>query len=333
MTTKSPSRSAVRRLTAANAARVNGAVPPLPEAHQTYLDNFRPQSVTGARAATCRKGVVDVMSRAVHIKGAASFTKVCVDVSALACWADSRGMDLTWTALMNHDVIHEFTRSVTTGSDTHRSQRMRRLKNLASHLNPGLDAPPRPAPVGHRAVQDPYSAAEMARIRSAALNQPSPLVRRQLCLIVGVCRGAGAASDELRPMRGIDIRDCGADGLLATIGAPGSTRVVPVRRAWEDLVRIGIDGVADGDLLLGKLPNRRNIANAIVERATILGPNTPHIDAARLRTTWIAELMSEPIPVQVILDAAGLRSARILTDLLARMAPAIGGIEDLRGQS
>ena len=49
-----------------------------------------------------------------------------------------------------------------------------------------------------------------------------------------------------------------------------------------------------------------------------LGKDVPHIEASRLRTTWIAELMSEAIPVQVILHAAGLKSARTLTDLARR---------------
>jgi len=64
--------------------------------------------------------------------------------------------------------------------------------------------------------------------------------------------------------------------------------------------------------------NRKNIAGEITSRVVALGKDAPHIEASRLRTTWIAELMGEAIPVQVILHAAGLKGARTLTDLARR---------------
>ena len=53
----------------------------------------------------------------------------------------------------------------------------------------------------------------------------------------------------------------------------------------------------------------------------ILSTDVPHIDAARLRTTWLAELMGEPVPLNVLLAAAGLRSARTITDLFRMLTP------------
>ena len=83
-------------------------------------------------------------------------------------------------------------------------------------------------------------------------------------------------------------------------------------------VRRGVVGIAPKAMVIGTVRNRKNIAGEITSRVIALGKDVPHIEAGRLRTTWIAELMTEAIPIQVILHAAGLQSARTLTDLARR---------------
>jgi hypothetical protein len=311
----------MRRLTAAHIATVAAPPAPLRTEQATYLEQFVPVPGNGADRERCRVAVVTVMERAIHIGGFANFVKHCSDVAALAAWADVEGRALDWTALMDHAVIHDFARQATSGGTAgNRGQRMNRLRTLASRLNPGPSAPPPPAPIPHSSVQPPYTSGEMVVLRRIAQTQPSAPVRRQLCAVVGLCRGAGASADELRHVRAHHLLDHGAEGILVTLGTGDAVRTVPVRRDWEDLVRIGVAGLTRHALVIGQVPDRRNVANAIVARAEVLG-DAPRIDASRLRTTWIAELMTEPVPIQVILTAAGLRSARTLTDLLPLLAP------------
>lgn len=40
-----------------------------------------------------------------------------------------------------------------------------------------------------------------------------------------------------------------------------------------------------------------------------------------MRATWLADLMTDSIPIAVILQAAGLKSARTLVDLLPHLGP------------
>jgi hypothetical protein len=51
----------------------------------------------------------------------------------------------------------------------------------------------------------------------------------------------------------------------------------------------------------------------------------PRIEARRLRTTWLTWLVTNRVPLNVILSAAGLTSARSLTDLIAALPPSEPG--------
>lgn len=315
------SKSDARKMRAAIASGAESEPDPLPDKNATYLAAFKPAAASTrseSEQVKCKEAVTAVMRRAHHIAGEANFAKHCSDVAALATWALSSGQSLDWRSLMDHGQIHAYAKSCPPGlSEKHLAQRMRRLKALARHVNPGTSAPPAPPAVPHTAVKDPYTEAEMAVIERLVRNQPKASVRRQLSAIIGLCRGAGAGSTDLRYAFAWDVQDDGDGGLQVVLGPPDDRRVVPVRRRYEDYLRQGLAGLRPSDPILGKVPTRRNIANDIVARAEVLGTDTPRIEASRLRSTWLADLMTEPIPLGLLLQAAGLKSARSLTDILA----------------
>ena len=93
----------------------------------------------------------------------------------------------------------------------------------------------------------------------------------------------------------------------------------PLRAAFEELLRSAIADREPGHLLLGHKHDRRNTAARATERAAL--HNVPHIEPARLRATWLADLMTDAIPLAVILQAAGLKSARTLSELQPHLGP------------
>jgi hypothetical protein len=314
-------KAAARRMNLAHATIVLGTAGEIPAYHSDIINRYICKGVPLSDHTRVHAAFASVMERTTHIKSRAFFLKNCSDVSCLAKWAAITVRELTWTALMNHALIHDYTRSLGSEANTpHYSQRLRRLKCLASNLNPGISAPPRVEPVGHKAVSDPYTSVEMAAITRVASTQQSQSVTRQLAFILGACRGAGAGVSELRELRKRHIDDRGDQGIFITLGAGETKRTIPVRREWEAQMRRGIEGLSPSSLAIGTVRNRRNIAGEIIDRTVALGDSCPHIEAGRLRTTWIAELMSEALPVQVILNAAGLRGARTLTDLAKRFS-------------
>lgn len=315
------SKAQAQRMNATHSATVMQSPNEIPELHQKLLEKYVCKAAPEKDQAVVHEAFTAVMERTSYILSKAFFTKNCSDVANLAAWAHRMERDMSWQDLMSHEVISDYIRSVTSeGNSAHYSQRLRRLKSLASHLNPGIAAPPQVVPVGHKAVSDPYTSLEMAAITRIASIQQSENITRQLAFILGACRGAGAGVTDLRDLRRRDIDDRGEDGIFITLGVGERKRTIPVRREWEDYMRRGICGLPSSSLAIGTVRNRKNIAGEVLGRAVALGKNAPHIEASRLRTTYIAELMSEAIPVQVILNATGLVGARTLTDLSRRFS-------------
>ncbi|TXH45401.1 MAG: hypothetical protein E6Q90_00790 [Actinobacteria bacterium] len=313
-------KSAMRRAAAAAVATVEREPEPLREDLAAYLCTFAPQKVDPAHLDAVRPAVVAVMRRATHLGGRATFVKHTVDVTALADWAHTTGRGLGWRELMAHAVIGDFARARTrdVAAATH-AHRVKRLLSLASTINPSPEAPPRLVATPYAAVQPPYTDAEMAAIARIVRTQPSPIVARKLAALVGLCRGAGASASELRTLKVRDVADLGDEGILVTLGTGDTRRTVPVRRGYEAMVRRGIAGLAERTPVVAT-SGAHNTVNTICAAAVALAEDAPEIEASRLRTTWIAELMTEPIGLHVLLAAAGLRSARTVTSIAEHLA-------------
>jgi hypothetical protein len=190
-----------------------------------------------------------------------------------------------------------------------------------------LDATGRPAPIAYQPVAGPYTPAECAAFVRLARHQPSPSRRRELSFVVGLGLGAGLDGRDLRHV----TRDGFADvdlgeptpGLAVAVAGGDRPRTVVVRRAYEPLVREALashDAARRGRTasILGRSQSRRNITTPVMTHAvTARATETVAIEVNRLRATWLVAAMCAPIPLGVLLAAAGLRSARSLCDLLS----------------
>ena len=240
-------------------------------------------------------------------------------ISALAGFALHRGLPLDPALVLTTRFIDEYISTGMAGFDDHvRAERRRRLLNLARNVNPGPDCPARLAPIAHVSVRAPYTPGELAIIARVAAVQPTQAKVRQLCASVGGGAGAGLAAVDYRRLRVGAIRDMGDLGVEIHVPGPRA-RVVPVRRSMEHLVRLAIADCPDDQLLLGRDEDRRNTAARAVENAALY--RVPAINQARLRSTWLADLMTDTVPIGVLMRAAGLLSARTLVDLLPHLDP------------
>ena len=199
-----------------------------------------------------------------------------------------------------------------------RAARRTRLLALAAATNPGPEVPAKLTPVGHSAIKPCYTPAELAVIIRAAKVQPTEARGRDLACVVALGAGAGLDSIDMRDLFTEHIEDLGGAGILIHVQAP-RPRVVPLRVELEDLLRRAVAGRPAGQLLLGHKQDRRNTAARATERAALY--KVPHIEPARLRATWLADLMTDAIPLAVILQAAGLKSARTLSELQSHLGP------------
>lgn len=317
---------------ATQVASEQASIPELPAALQSMLDDYVLAGVDAELWSTSEVRVMlaEVMRRA-HIVGPASFRKHLGVVAKYLWYRHEQSLSLAITQAFSAIEVDSYYLHGLTGSDRTRNDYRSRLVNIAVRINPTAGAPVKAPTLGHRAVRPGYTRTQEAAIRRTALRQRNPGTRRALCAVVGFCAGAGLDPADLRNLRTDTVTDHAAQGIEVTV-AVGKIRTVWVRREYEKLVRVGLEGLRPGALVIGKQVDRRNVTTSIIECAELY--DAPPLDASRLRSTWLTWLMTRQVPVQVILYASGLKTARTLTDLidqLPRVDPAESASE-LRGE-
>ena len=311
-----PSRAAMQRKLAdleAAAAVTRKLDPALAE----IVDSF-----DVSRYGACSQPIHPFLREAIRrstLSGAESVRKHCRHLTALAVFCDKAGIALTVETVLTTASIEQYVRTgMNTDSDANRAERRRRLLWLASNVNPGPATPAKLAPIAHRAIKPPYGPKERATVLRAARTQPNERSGRQFQAAVALGFGAGADSVDLRHLWVRDILDHGHDGLTVTFHGERA-RTVWVRRVAEDLLRIAVAHRGPDELVIGQKLERRNTATRLLDAGVVY--KGPKLDQARMRATWLADLMTDPIPVAIILQAAGLRSARSLVDVLPHLEP------------
>lgn len=313
---KRPSKAAVARLRAEVESRPKNDE--LPAEVAAVIKAYVPARVSDTTMEKVRPFLVDAIT-ASSLRGKESVRKHCNHITQLACFALKRGLPLEVTALLTTTFIDEYIRvEMTEETEHNRAERRRRLLALARTANAGPYVPPKLTPIAHSSVKPCYSPAELAVITRAARVQPTAARQRDLAIVVALSGGAGLDSVDLRDLLTDHVEDLGEAGICIHVQGP-RPRVVVLRRAFESLLRDALKGMPAGRLLIGRKQDRRNTAARATERAAL--HNVPHIEPARLRATWLADLMTDSIPLAVILQAAGLKSPRTLAELQPHLGP------------
>jgi hypothetical protein len=203
-------------------------------------------------------------------------------------------------------------------SDKSRADRRARLRSIADQLNADPAVAGGPA-ISRPAIRPPYSGDDLHQLIRVADNQPTSEQSRRVALCVGLGAGAGLDSPDLRHLH---VKDVVAAENGITVHVTGARpRTVPVLAMMEPLVLRGLRDLEPADLVLGRVEDRRNIAASALEDVVTLG-GCPWIEQTRLRSTWISHHLAAGTPLNVLLPAAGLRTARTLPDLLPHL-PAV----------
>jgi integrase len=315
-----------KRMTAAEAKRTMKSelerlsalelpAPPLEDQYELILSGYFPRSVDPARWNAGMGDFVRDLMRRGHVRGEKVFRQMLSELTLYVDWALDHCVTLTIDEMMRHDTIERWVATAgATGSDSTWGNRRSRLRNLASHVNPGPGSPKKGEPFARVAIKEPYTRREVADLERLALNQPTEVSRRQLCAMVGLGLGAGLGSDDLRSLR-VSAIVLDEDGKLWVVVPGKRPRRVPVRDRFVRFVLLGIEGLKATDLVLGHKVERNNITSGVVANAAV-GMTNVVPDQARLRTTWLLALMTAPVPLATLLDAAGMTTGRTITDLL-----------------
>jgi hypothetical protein len=318
MTKKLSKREIQRQIRAADELRV--AEPSLAPELAALLARYRTAGVGDVQWSAVEPVVAWVMRRA-GLSGEQSFEKHLGVVAKYLLWRLESGDPIDVAAAFRFSEVDRYWRHGLDGySAKTRNDYRSRLLNVSRSVNPGVDAPPRVVGLGRVSLRPPYTAAEEVTIRRAALRQRTEGARQRLCAVVGLAGGAGLQPSDFRVLRGGDIElGDGVSPIVVRVpGEPG--RVSVVRREYEPLVRAGVGPLAASALVVGNVEGRTTTPSKVIEKAELFD-DVPRIDVGRLRSTWLLWLMTQRVPVQVILSVAGLATARSLAELSEHLPP------------
>lgn len=311
MATKRPSKAAVRRRM--KELSTETPAPPLPTAIGEILAGYTPRSLTTEQWERCRPFVIDTLARS-QPEALEAARQRLVALVQYAGWAMERDYALDRTVLLTADRIEAFTATAVASKRTAQNYRSK-LRGIANVANPAGMGPQVSTAIAKRTLRPPYTDRETAALVRIAKTQPSAKVGRQLRACVGLGLGAGLDSQDLKELYSRHVVDHGDAGIEVHVPGPRPRRVW-VRREYEELVRSGLEGVRPGSLVIGTKTHRKHVASKVFQAAHLLG-DAPAFEQSRMRTTWLATLLQARLPLAVIMDAAGLHSARTLTELVA----------------
>lgn len=252
--------------------------------------------------------------------------------TAFVLWAwQTKGMDLDVARMFRRRVVEEYVHrgmeSFTRGSRaTYRSV----LLTIVDAVTPPSDVP---FPIPRSDPTPPYTAAEIAALRSWASAQGSTVRRRDAAVLLAMGFGAGLATRELLSVRTGDIDVRGDDvHVLVWSGRPP---LVPVLPTWQPGLRAAMGELGDDQWVFRV--GRTGVRSAQVTDFLHRGHTTElDVRPARMRTTWLLTHLQAGTSPRDLLRIAGLEHLaaldriRLFLPSRAPLPPSKSGFERAR---
>jgi hypothetical protein len=250
---------------------------------------------------------------------------------ALWCW-QTAGLSLARRVVFDRLVIEEFiAQGCPALTPASAGNQRSKLLRMAEALNPSAANRARLAPLPPSDPVRPYSASELAALRSWATGQTTETRRRDAATLLALGAGAGLAVEDIA---GITAAMISVDEAGVLVAVPGRrARFVPVLAAWEAPIIEAAAWVPPGRRLFGenRTTGNKNFVSNFVDKSAGAGLK-PSVQ--RLRATWLVHHLAVRTPVVPFMTAAGVQSLEALTRYL-RFVPGIDPTEArhaLRGQ-
>lgn len=260
-------------------------------------------------------------------------------LARLVAWVETQGLPLEPSVILDQSTVERFIligcRGTAANSQRSCSSQLRRvseaflLDQLGQHPPIRLKAAATPVA--------PYPPTEVAHWLIWAQSLPTPAQRRNACLLFCLGIGCGLAVEDLVHVQGRDIH-AGPTGRALVKVHGRRPRTVVCRYAYEELLLAkAADIPADTYAFRPDWQDRtsKHIASDwLAKHPRIIGRcDGAVLQAQRLRTTWLADLLNAGIPLQVILRASGLATLHSLSRYLVFLhdVPEAEAFDLLRG--
>lgn len=291
----------------------------LPDELEEILTSWQPRLMDPEEWVLSRDLTHRIMRRS-HIRGVEAFKKHARIVAEYVTWGRNAGLEPDEASLLTGTAIDQYIQhGLSHAKDSTRATIRADLRRIATKAAMSADAPIDAVKVSHWDLKPPYDRHEVATILRLIELVTDPRTRCQIQTAVALGLGAGLDNRDIRGMTRNHVDDRGDEGILITV--PGErARRIWLRYEYEDLLRAGIARLTRNEHVLGRANMGKDTIVDLYDKIRPLD-DTEKVRQGRLRNTWLATLMVEPIPLWTLLQAAGLSGARSLTDLARFLEP------------
>lgn len=266
---------------------IDGYVADVPEAHWAAIGTFVRDTVTDLAPQTA--GVARN-----YLAATAKF----------AHWLwQSVGADLDPQSVFRPALINRFMQEVMSAhSSTYQYQTTQRLNVLAAHFTRTVPA--------RLNLKDPhavstYTERELASFCSSAARRNNPARRSNAHVLLALGAGAGLRAEEIAAAR---VGDIVADPQGISVAVHGKQpRLVPVHRRWVNTLTLSLAGRPAKEFAFsGYRPH--GYPARVIHQLGIDDPDEQTPSATRLRATWIVLQLNAGLPLDLLLNIAGLNN-------------------------
>ena len=303
------------------ARRLQASMPgPRSDEFEEILRAWQPERDEREGWDECRDLVHEIMRRATQINGEESFRKHLRLVAKFVRWTYFEGYEQDVVTLFTEFVIDLYIRHGVPSTSKSRKDYRCDLRNIGAHINEGTPgAPTKSQEFAHESVKPPYTQIEIEQILRLIALEPDTRYKRRIQVLVALGLGAGLSAQDIQQLSRQDIDDQGDHGMLITIQGPRA-RQIWLLHTYEPLLRSGLADLGPRQHVLGVRNMGKDTIVDAYKRIKPLGAG-PDLLQGRMRNTWLAHLLCEPIPLWTILQASGLAGARSLTDIASFLEP------------
>lgn len=226
-------------------------------------------------------------------------------LSQHVAWCEVQAYELEPQQVLNRNVIETFiNRLPKTHTDGTRSNYRSMLHKVAEAVLPPDQVPQSGPALKASSPSKPYSETEITALLVFSENQNTNLKRHGALTLLAAGLGAGLAAEDLRVVRGTDVRT--VDG-VTTVHVDGRRhREVVALERWSYQLQTLADAAGERWLFL---PNRNSsrkkaTSNFVKRLSGELGSLT--FSTQRLRATWVCHHLTIGTPLPTLVSAAGV---------------------------
>ncbi|RPE77868.1 MULTISPECIES: hypothetical protein [unclassified Frondihabitans] len=259
---------------------------------------------------------IERCARSINPATPSSALNAMVAVSYFFRWAVENHLSLEMEDLFHPDTVEWYisdylARLSPLRATTHRSM----LRRIGPEVTRHAPWRPKPEAFTRLKLKAPYSARQTTGFDRILTEQPTEKARRIFAAILYLCLGAGLRGPEVALVHAHHVTR--HDGCVSVRVEGPKPRDVPVRHEYaQQLFKLAVE-YPEGPLVGHVRENEKDVTSKL-KRCLKVPDWSPSFVPARLRTTWMVNVLNGDVRLSAVLEAVGVEG-HSLRDLVPHL--------------